>query len=139
MNLCHNKYQRASSCIVETMILLSLKTIIPPALNTIFNAYQFSLHSFHTYPLILSSFLTLLPSLLPLIFNSIFPIAMDTCLVLSSYKHVLLGHLLATSQELTFLSLFPCLKLMPSAHANYSFFPIFHQNKSLRFTMISIS
>lgn len=71
---------------------------------------------FHTYSLILSS---PYPSSLTLSshFQQYFPRSCGYMFgSLLSYKHVLLGHLLATSQELTFLSLFPCLKLMPSAY-----------------------
>ena len=71
---------------------------------------------FHTYSLILSS---PYPSSLTLSshFQQYFPHSRGYMFgSLLSYQYVLLGHLLATSQELTFLSLFPCLKLMPSAY-----------------------
>ena len=71
---------------------------------------------FHTYSLILSS---PYPSSLTLSshFQQYFPHSHGYMFgSLLSYKDVLLGHLLATSQELTFLSLFPCVKLMPSAY-----------------------
>lgn len=77
--LHHNKYQRASSCIIEIMILLlSEDNYSTYAFNPIISAYQFSLHSFSH---IFSHSLFHLP-FFPLIFNSVFPIAMDTCLVL---------------------------------------------------------
>lgn len=130
--LCHNKYQRASSCIIETMILLLSENNYSTCFIPLLMLINFPYILFHTYSLILSS---PYPSSLTLAshFQQYFPHSHGYMFgSLLSYKHVLLGHLLATSQELTFLSLFPCLKLMPSAHAYYSFFPLY-------FTKINIS
>ena len=110
----------------------SLKTIIPPMLWIPLSMFINSPYIlFHTHSLILfcpyPSSLTLSSH-----FQQYFPHRHGYMFgSLLSYKHVLLGHLLATSQELTFLSLFPCLKLTPSAHAKWFLSPVFHQNKYL--------